>query len=232
MPDPIIDVQNITVQIDRSSIISDVSFQVYENDFIGIIGPNGAGKSTLIRSILGLQPIKQGAISLWGTPIQTFHQWHKIGYTPQHMSINTNFPASVYEIIRLGLLSTLSFPRIFGAVEHQRIQTILTHLELTDIQHEQFSSLSGGQRQRTLLAKALVSQPRLLILDEPTNSLDTHITQIVYNYIATLSSDRNITVLLISHDPEAIEQYANTILAIDQTRQFFGPKSHYQFHRL
>lgn len=221
MQNPIISAHNLSVKLGNSIILSDISFDIYQGEFIGIAGPNGAGKSTLIRTLVNLYPY-QGEITLWNTPLPMFHYWQDIGYVPQSTShYSPQFPATVEEIVGLGLISTLHWPRILSRENIQQIQHILTSLEINHLAKTSIHDLSGGQRQRVWLAKALVSKPKILILDEPTNALDPDVRATFYRIITDLHKE-GLTILLITHDMNDIGTYAQKLMLIDQKIIFWG----------
>lgn len=218
---PIITAKNISVELGHNVILSDISFDIQQGEFIGIAGPNGAGKSTLIRTLLNLNPYT-GSITLWDKPIQYFKNWNYIGYLPQsstHYSLQ--FPATVEEIVSLGLISTLNWPRILSNNHIQQVQDTLASLKIDHLAKMSIHDLSGGQRQRVWLAKALVSHPKILILDEPTNALDLDVRGTFYRIITDLHQ-KGLTILLITHDMNDIGTYAEKLMIIDQKLVFWG----------
>lgn len=221
MNNTIISLDNVSVSFGISQILQNISLDIKQGDFIGITGPNGAGKSTLIRTILNLNPYT-GSIHLWDKPLSHFHHWNYIGYVPQSLTqYSHQFPATVEEIVSLGLISTLSWPRILNKDNINHIHNTLKSLNIEDLAKTSIHDLSGGQRQRVWLAKALVSNPKILILDEPTNALDPEIRQVFYEQISALHK-QGLTILLITHDINDIGNYAKKLLLIDTKIVFWG----------
>lgn len=221
MKKPIISIQNLSVEFNNIKVLDNINFDIYSGDFIGIAGPNGAGKSTLIKTILNLNNYT-GEIKLWNIPLNKFRDWKYIGYLPQ--SINqypAQFPATVEEIVSLGLISSLQWPRILDKKSTQRIQEILIELEISNLAKKSIHDLSGGQRQRVWLAKALVAKPKLLILDEPTNALDPEIRKVFYQQINKLYQ-QGVAIILITHDTSDIGTYAKKLLFLDTKIIFWG----------
>ncbi len=217
----IISFSSVNVSIQSASVLSDVTLDIQEGDFIGLAGPNGAGKSTLIRTLLGLQDF-QGEISLLGKSLQDFHSWKDIGYVPQiHSSRSTAFPIVVKELVLLGRLSQMRWPRIPTALDRQKVQEVLKQLDIKDLTEQSVSTLSGGQRQRVFLARALVSEPKILILDEPTNALDPEIRNDFLEILKKVNA-QGTTIILITHDTGSIGQYASKLLLLDKKVLFFG----------
>ncbi len=219
----IITVKNLSVKMYSSVVLSDVSFEVKSGEYIGIVGPNGSGKSTLIRTLLGLNDIDGGRIEIMGKSLPQFSDWHKIGYLPQATVVtNKSFPASVGEVVATGLLGCKSFPRRFKKTDRDRVLQILETLDIAGLCHEQIGNLSGGQSQRVFLARAMVADPDILILDEPTAALDPVTRASFYETIAALNQDQKKTILLITHDSSTIGKYAAKLLYLDRRLVFFG----------
>ncbi len=219
----IISVENLSVKLHNSVVLSDVSFEVKSGEYIGIVGPNGSGKSTLIRALLRLNDIDSGSITIMGKSLAQFSDWHKIGYLPQAAVVaNKSFPASVGEVVATGLLGSKSFPRRFKKTDRDSVLQILDTLDIADLYQEQIGKLSGGQSQRVFLARAMVSDPDVLILDEPTAALDPVTRAHFYETIASLNKDQKKTILLITHDSSTIGNYASKLLYLDRRLIFFG----------
>lgn len=221
MKNPIISIRNLSVEFNSIKVLDDISLDIYQDDFIGIAGPNGAGKSTLIKTLLNLNNYT-GEINLWDKPLNKFKSWNYIGYLPQSLNqYSHQFPATVEEIVALGLISSLKFPRILDKHSLQRVKDILTELEIIDLAKTSIHDLSGGQKQRVWLAKALVSEPKVLILDEPTNALDPEIRQVFYQQITKLHK-KGVAIILITHDTSDIGTYAKKLLLLDTKVIFWG----------
>lgn len=219
----IITVENLSVKKHNAAVLSDIFFSIADGEYIGIVGPNGSGKSTLMRSLLGLDEIERGRIEIMGKQLAQFDLWHKIGYLPQVTVVsNKSFPASVGEVVATGLLGSKSFPRRFNKADRDAVLQTLENLDIGDLYKEQIGKLSGGQSQRVLLARAMVSDPDILILDEPTAALDPVTRAHFYEIIASLNRDRNKTILLVTHDSSTIGKYASKMLYLDRRLIFFG----------
>jgi zinc transport system ATP-binding protein len=204
-------------------VLEDISVTVQAGDYVGIVGPNGSGKSTLVRALMGLCSISDGAASLFGVPCNRFSAWGRIGYLPQSLHLfNPLFPITVTETVGLGLLSLKRFPRRMTRVDRYRVNIALEQLGIYDIGAKLIGELSGGQQQRVLLARALVNDPELLILDEPTAALDPEMRERFYSLIGEINRSRGVTVLLVTHDTGAIGQYASKMLYLDKRMLFYG----------
>lgn len=218
----VISLHSVDVKIQGTSVLTGVSLDIEDGDFVGIAGPNGAGKSTLIRTILGLQSYS-GSITVLGESHKTFRSWRDIGFVPQRQAERSlTFPIVVKELVLLGRLSTLKWPRIPSAKDYQMVQDTLKQLKIEELSETPLASLSGGQQQRVFLARALVSQPRILILDEPTNALDPEIRNDFFAILKDLNQIQGTTILLITHDTTSIGEYANKLLFLDRKVLFFG----------
>lgn len=220
---PILSVRNLHFSYDLAEVLSEVSFTVEKGDYIALGGPNGAGKTTLIKIILGLTGKYEGTAKLFGQAVRSFDGWGRIGYLPQRVSsFNPLFPASVEEVVGLGLLSQKRFPKKFTKIDETRITQTLDMMDISDLKDKLVGELSGGQQQRVFLARALVSNPELLILDEPSTALDPVSRESFFELIKKLNQDRGITVILITHDTARMGQYANKLLYLDKKVIFYG----------
>ena len=216
-------VQNLCAGYNGSEALKDVCFTVNPGDYVGICGPNGSGKSTLIKVILGLLRPESGEVSLLGTPQTSFQQWERIGYLPQGLQFfNPHFPATVDEVVRLGRLSAKRFPRRFNREDAQAVERTMEWMGISDIRGSMIGELSGGLRQRVLLARALVNDPALLVLDEPTTALDPETRDSFYKLIFEMNRERKATVLLVTHDTATIGKYASHLLYLDKKVIFYG----------
>lgn len=219
----VIDVRDVVCRRGGDSVLDRVSFSVQPGDYVGIVGPNGSGKSTLVKALLGLFPLGAGSISLFGHPLERFHQWHLVGYLPQNLGpLTPSFPATVAEVVRLGLLAGRRFPRRTGQQDHHRVEEVLDLLGIAHLGKRLIGELSGGQQQRALLARALVGSPRLLILDEPTAALDPEIREQFYELVGEMNRSQGTTVLLVTHDIGVIGTHASRMLYLDKTVLFWG----------
>ena len=220
----IISVKNLEVKYGSREVFSGVSFDIEKGDYVGIAGQNGSGKTTLIKTILGLIKPEKGEILIDGTLSGKFKDWHKIGYLPQSLTLTKSiFPATVKEVVSLGLLSRKSFPKRITSSDDKKIIEVLKILQIESIKDKLIGELSGGQQQRVFLAHALVSDPEILILDEPTTALDPEIRESFFETLSLLNKDKKVTILLISHDVGYIGNYAEKLLYIDKRTIFFGP---------
>jgi len=219
----IISVNNVSVRYQSVEVVSNISFNVAAGDYLGIVGPNGSGKTSLIRAIFGLISIAKGTVSIFNQNISDFQQWHKIGYLPQKiLSFNPNFPATVKEIVAMGLLAQKSFPKRIGRGDDAAIDRILVLLDITNIKDKLIGELSGGQQQRVLLARAMVAEPKILVLDEPTTALDPEAREKFFTVLQELNKKSGVTIMLVTHDIMNIGRYASKLLYLDRKLVFHG----------
>jgi zinc transport system ATP-binding protein len=219
----IIETKNIRVLYGQNEAIKNISFSIEKGDFIGLAGPNGGGKTTLIKAILGLIPIGNGEVKILGQDIKKFGDWSKIGYLPQKSpTINNLFPARVKEIVFLGLLSKKKYLKKITKDDRKTVDETLEDLQIKDLEDKMFFELSGGQQQKVLLARALVSEPEILIFDEPSTALDPLSRESFFKLVEKINKEKGITIILITHDTGYIGTYANKLLYIDHEIKYFG----------
>ncbi len=210
----IVEIKNLTVEYPGVKALENVSFSVNQGDFLGIIGPNGAGKSTLFSCMLGLQKKYQGTIKFFGQDIKKSQNYLKeIGYVPQKPIFEKNFPATVNDIVRMGLRKES---------DECKIDEILQQLWIHELRKRRIGELSGGQQQRVFIAKALVNNPKILILDEPVTGIDQQSIDLFYSILTELNSKQNITIIWSSHDLDAVNQLANHVACLNRTLFFHG----------
>ncbi len=220
----ILKVDSLSFDYGTAPVLSDVSFVVNKGDFIALAGPNGAGKTTLIRIILGLENSLSGDIKIFGDKLGNKNNWSRIGYLPQRVNIfNPLFPATVEEVVSLGLLSQKKYPKKINKADEEKIDQVLKLLEILNLKKRPVNELSGGQQQRIFLARALVSSPELLIMDEPSTALDPEMRETFFKIIEKLNKEQGVTVIIITHDTAQIGQYANRLLYLDKSVIFCGP---------
>jgi zinc transport system ATP-binding protein len=223
MPVTVLSSEGLYFQYNGIDILTNISFQIEAGDYVGIVGPNGSGKTTLIKLALGFFKPAQGKILLFGKQPDIFSDWRKVGYLPQKASyFNPHFPATVREIVALGLLSKKKFPRRTGKRDDDTIDDALSLMDITNIKKKLIGELSGGQQQRVLIAKAMVSGPELLILDEPTTALDPEGREKFFNTLKELNEKKKLTIIMITHDMGTIGKYASRLMYIDKKVIFFG----------
>lgn len=219
---PLIKCNNLSFYYDKHEAVRNVSFNVYEGDYLCIVGENGSGKSTLLKGLLGLKSPSSGSILFDGIK-QT-----QIGYLPQQNPVQNDFPASVLEVVISGCLNTKGSKLFYGKRDKQKAIDNMDKLRIRNLSKTSFRDLSGGQQQRVLLARALCATEKLLLLDEPASGLDPVVTSELYQLIENLNKEHGVTIIMISHDIFSSVKYANVILHMDSTSKFFGPVREYK----
>lgn len=223
MPIAVLDINDLSCSYNGMEVLSNVSFRISAGDYIGIVGPNGSGKSTLIRAILGLMDSAAGEITLLGSPLNSFSQWHRIGYLPQRIKLfNPNFPGTAEEIVKLGLLTEGRKTSPSTINKKEAIDAALAMMGISPLKKRLIGDLSGGQQQRVLLARAMVNRPEILILDEPTTALDPETRENFYSLVEGVNKSEGTTVILVTHDTWSIGKYASRFLYIDKKIIFDG----------
>ena len=217
----ILNCDNISLSYDGNPVIEDLSFSVKSGDYLCIIGANGSGKSTLVKAILGLKKPSQGHIDY-----QNGLAKNQIGYLSQQNESHKNFPASVFEVVLSGCINRKKISPFYSQELKEIAKEKIQIMEIEDIAKKSFQELSGGQRQRVLLARALCSTKKLLLLDEPVAGLDPVVTNLMYKTIDSLNQD-GMTVIMVSHDIKSAIKYASHILYLDGSNSFFGTKEEY-----
>jgi len=212
---PIIKVTRLSYYYDSLPTLDNISFTVGKGDFLGIIGPNGADKTTLFQCMLGIVGDYKGEINLFGSDIkQNKKILQKIGYVPQKKNVEQTFPATVEEIVSLGVIGMKN--------RRDDIDMAIDFVELGSYRNKRIGELSEGQQQRAIIAKALVKQSELLILDEPTTGIDSASQERFYDLLTKLNKDKGITIVWSSHDMNAVERLANKVACIDRKLFFHG----------
>ncbi|MCX7769715.1 MAG: metal ABC transporter ATP-binding protein [Proteobacteria bacterium] len=217
---PVIEVKNLAVKYEDVNIFLDVSFAIEAGDYVALSGPNGSGKSTLLKAMLNLVKKDEGEVKLFNVPIESFLDWNRIGYVPQKINLSPFFPATVKEIVALGLVSK-SFVR-FKKEDYEKVDEALEMLGILELRDKNITELSGGQLQRVLISRALVGDPEILILDEPTTALDPETRERFFEVLRHLNSDKGVTIILVTHDTGNAGRYAKKLMYFDRKIIFFG----------
>ncbi len=206
-------VEKLSFAYERDEVLKDISFVLEERDFFAITGPNGGGKSTLIKLLLGIYQAKKGTIEFFDITKDD------IGYVPQNTNINLDFPITVLSVVMMGngkKHKNSSFFNInYSKFEIECAKNSLAKVGMQDYLHTKISNLSGGQRQRVMIARAICSHPKLLILDEPTSNIDIYGQKEIYKLLKELNKE--ITILVVTHDLTVIAKYANKVLYVNHT---------------
>lgn len=222
MNENIIEITGVNFNQDASRILEDINLEIKRGEFLGIIGPNGAGKTTLLKIMLGLIKPTSGTIRLFGEDIHHFKDWYKIGYIPQHaLNYDANFPVNVFEVVSMGRFSKKGFFKNLGKEDMQVIDDVLGIVGMKEYKNRRIGELSGGQQQRVFIARALASQPELLILDEPTIGVDIAGQKEFYDFLEKLNKEKKITLVLVTHDISNITSHVGKLACINK-KMFYG----------
>ena len=212
----VIDIKDLSFAYDTQMILEDINLNVEEKDFLAIIGPNGGGKSTLLKLILGINPLKKGSITVLGK--EPSKSLTEIGYVPQNTNVNTDFPIKVIEVVLMGHVGGERPLFGYGKDETMCAMGALAQVNMQEYANRKIGSLSGGQRQRVMIARALCAHPKILILDEPTSSIDITGQRNIYELLRVLN--KSITVIVVSHDISVILEYANKAAHVNKTLSY------------
>lgn len=209
----VINLDNVSFSYDRLPVLEDVSLQVVEKEFLGIVGPNAGGKSTLLKLILGLLKPQAGSIKILGKKPR--QQRKAIGYVPQYPAFARDFPITVEQVVLMGRLGAGRLLGRYSTEDYQAAKMALQEVEADDLAQRLVGALSGGQLQRVLLARALVSNPQILILDEPTANIDMRLESDIFDQLKSLNE--RMTILVVSHDIAFISDYVHRVACLNRT---------------
>lgn len=233
MNTPLIEIKNLSAGYDSRTVLRNVNLTVYDRDFLGIIGPNGGGKTTLIKCILGLLKPTAGEIlysdkrfvtsnkqgSTAQRPALTANRSVlKMGYLPQYNSIDRKFPITVEEVILSGLSSQKSLISRFTATHREKARQVIARMGLEGLEKRAIGALSGGQLQRALLGRAIISDPALVVLDEPSTYIDKRFEARLYELLAEINHD--CAIILVSHDIGTVLQQVKSIACVNETLDY------------
>ncbi|MFW6082906.1 MAG: metal ABC transporter ATP-binding protein [Chloroflexota bacterium] len=217
----VIDVQSVWAAYDELTVLENVNLSVRELDFIGIVGPNGGGKTTLFRVLLGLVQPTRGRVRVLGKRPKDGRRY--IGYVPQITTFDADFPISVSQVVRMGRLGSRGLLQRYNEEDEEIVRNALRQVEMFDQRNRPFGDLSGGQRQRVYIARALATEPRILLLDEPLASVDPQVSLSIYNLLGMLNE--SVTILMASHDIGAISSRVKTVACLNRQLYYHGQDS-------
>jgi zinc transport system ATP-binding protein len=203
-------------------VVSGLTFAVNSGDYLCIVGENGSGKSTLIKGLLRLKSPQEGSV-LMGEGLKPT----EIGYLPQQTAAQKDFPASAYEVILSGRLASRGLKPFYSRADKAAAEENIKRLDVDSLRHRCYRELSGGQQQRVLLARALCSTKKVLLLDEPAAGLDPMVTQDLYRIIEEINRETKLTIIMVSHDIPSAVKYASHILHLQNKQVFFGQPDDY-----
>lgn len=214
----ILELKNIYVYYHDNLVLEDINLNVFENDFIGIIGPNGGGKTTLLKTILGIIKPASGHIYL----CEGLNKRNCFGYVPQTSNIDYLYPISVLDVVKTGRLVKKRILKGYDKNDFEIAIDAIKKMDLLEYQNKLFGNLSGGEKQRTLIARALATNPQILLLDEPTSNVDSRVGYRFYELLSELNKE--ITIIMVSHDIGAISQNVKKIACLNRKLVYHDSK--------
>lgn len=218
----LIECKRLSVGYDKKVVCKDINFKVEEGDYLCILGENGSGKSTLLKTILGLNKAVFGKVIF-----EKSLSKNKLGYLPQQNDFQKDFPATVKEVIMSGFISQMGLRPFYNKTEKNKANGIIEFLGLENLTKNGFKELSGGQQQRVLLARALCATDKILVLDEPTNGLDSKTTNQFYKLLKNLNNS-GLTIIMVSHNLDKVMEYASHIVYLKDSMIFNGTKQEFE----
>jgi len=208
----VIDIENVSFFYEGVPVLEGVTFHVDEGDFLSIVGPNAGGKTTLMKLVLGLLKPQSGTVRVFG---QVPHKARtRIGYMPQHSSLDLFFPVTVMDVVLMGRLGNGNKLGFYRRRDREAALTALKQVEMENFTDRSFSELSGGQRQRALIARALASQPELMLLDEPTSNVDAAVETGLFEILRQLNE--RMTIVVVTHDLGFVSQYVKSVACVNK----------------
>ncbi|MCM3710878.1 metal ABC transporter ATP-binding protein [Sporosarcina luteola] len=229
MTKTIIECNDVNFRYEHSTVLENISLDVKEGEFWALIGPNGSGKSTLINIILGLLKADKGTVKLFGQNVDSFKQRERIGYVSQKSnSFNSGFPATVLEVVKSGLTRKVGLFKGFSKHDEQKALDSLRIVKMEDFASKNIGELSGGQQQRVFIARALVGEPDLLIMDEPTVGIDQKNVASFYSMLNELNGEHGIAILLVTHEIDLVTELATHVACLNRSIHFHGMQSDYK----
>ncbi|PID57775.1 ABC transporter [candidate division KSB3 bacterium] len=211
---------NVSVRYGNVTALEHVDFHLDPLDFVSVIGPNGGGKTTFLKVLLGLLIPQEGTVQVLGQEPALSRRL--VGYVPQQVTLDKDFPISVWDVTLMGRLGIAGWPKKYSAEDREIVAGALQKVKLYDLRERRIGNLSGGQQQRVLIARALVAKPALLLLDEPTASVDSEIKQDIYELLLELNE--TLTIVIVSHDIGVVSSYTKTIACLNRTLVYHDDK--------
>ena len=229
---PVFEIKDVTYEykdkMEATPALQNISFSINEGEFLAIVGPNGSGKSTLLKLILGVYKLQQGQILINGKNRKSFNAWQDIGYVSQKAAAHAKgFPATVKEVVLSGLTKEKGLFKRFNRKDNEQLDKTLELLDISHIKYQNVSNLSGGQAQRVFIARALINNPSILVLDEPTEGIDSKHVKDFYNVLFKLK-EKDVTILLVTHDIGVVVDNADRIACLNEHLHFHGTNTEFQ----
>ncbi|OLS35776.1 zinc ABC transporter ATP-binding protein [Alkalihalophilus pseudofirmus] len=219
----IVEIKDVSFRYGNRVVLENITLPIKKGAFLGLVGPNGSGKSTLIKTILGLKKPQSGEVYLFGERVDKFKKWDKIGFVSQKAnSFNSGFPATVFEVVSMGLYGKVGLFRFLNRNHKEKVRQAIESVGMTEYLNQNIGELSGGQQQRVFIARALVSDPELLILDEPTVGVDAKSVKSFYDMLSHLNREKGITLLMVTHDIGAMTDHVTNVACLNKNLHFHG----------
>jgi len=214
MNEPLITLDKLAIGYDRQPVLSGISLSIMRGSFTAILGANGSGKTTLLKTLLGLLPTMTGKIQIADPAV--------FGYVPQAIEFDPLFLLTGFEVALMGTYGRVGAGRFVSASEREFVRECLLATGAQDFARKKFSELSGGQKQRVLIARALATKPNVLVLDEPTAGVDAAATHALLEFISQIHAERNLTILLVTHDLPLVRKHAQQVIWLHQGKILNG----------
>jgi zinc transport system ATP-binding protein len=216
------DIRNLTVTIHGREILSVIDLDLDEGKFLGIVGPNGGGKTTFLRVVLGLVKPSAGTVLVMGTEPREMVKKGAFGYLPQHLNVDPDFPATARDVVLMGLTGRRGIFRRPSGTDREKAGEMLVTMGMAGFEDHSFGSLSGGQQQRVSIARALISDPEVLVLDEPSTGIDVVGQEDFYHLLKGLQKKLHLSIIMASHDIGVISTYVDEIACLNRTLHYHG----------
>ncbi len=209
----VVEFQSVSFAYEQQPVLEEVSLSIPRGDFASIVGPNGGGKTTMLKLMLGLLTPQKGSVLLFGDAPKRTRE--RVGYTPQFLQVDYCFPVSVFDVVLMGRLRGDSYKIRYDQADKAAAERALETMRLAEMKNASFRKLSGGQRQRVLIARALCSDPELLLLDEPTSNIDPSSEEILFDILGELN--KKLTIILVSHDIGFVSRLVKSVICVNRT---------------
>lgn len=221
LKNPLVSFTSVSFAYREVEVLKDISFSIYPGEFIAIIGPNGGGKTTLLKLLMGFFQPKHGKISIFNENISK--EDRSLAYVPQNLKYDRQFPISVLEVVLEGRISKLPWYRRYRKEDREIARDSLRKVGLVGMEKKAFGELSGGQAQRVLIARALATEPSLILLDEPTANVDSQTEKDIYELLSHLHQEKGVTILMVTHHLQEIIHRVDKVLCVQRTSVLLDP---------
>jgi len=225
LTDAVIEVDGLNVARNGRRVIEDATFTVGRGAYMGVVGPNGGGKTTLLQAVLGIIPHDSGSIRILGRPMEEFDEWSRLAWVSQHsISFDERFPINVRELVGLGRINRGNLAKPLRKEDWVKVDEVLGFMGISELAERRVGHLSGGQKQRVFVAKAIVRDPEVLILDEPVAGVDAEAQELFYMKLSDLNGREGTTIVIVSHDLAAVFCRMSDVMCVNR-RVYTSPIS-------